>query len=69
MRGNQRFHKDVFELVKKWTNEGRNGENNEGEGRGEGEGRDLGDFDEEIPMCRAIMPAFLLHPGRYCNPF
>jgi dienelactone hydrolase len=54
MEGNQRYHRDLYDLIRKWTND------NDDE---------LPPFGESHPMLKPICPSVMVNWARACNPF
>lgn len=74
--GNHLFHKDVYELVKRWTcddiiviNNGTSTDEDEKVSALCDGDCQLLPFDENHPACQKICPTFLVEIGRFCNPF
>jgi len=57
--GDQRFHQEVYDLVREWTlKDGTNAEDTP-----------LIPFDDDHPACRPVCPRILIRMGRFFNPF
>jgi len=54
MDGDQTYHQEIYDLVKKWTKIN---------------GDEMAPFDQTIPECRRICPRCLVSMGRFFNPF
>jgi len=52
--GDQRFHREVYDLVREWT---------------AGCDDDLPTFDDDHPACKPVCPRILIRMGRFFNPF
>uniref|UniRef100_A0A7R9YZ73 BD-FAE-like domain-containing protein n=1 Tax=Pseudictyota dubia TaxID=2749911 RepID=A0A7R9YZ73_9STRA len=52
--GDQRFHREVYDLVREWTT---------------GCDDDLPTFDDDHPACKPVCPRILIRMGRFFNPF
>uniref|UniRef100_A0A7R9VHK8 BD-FAE-like domain-containing protein n=1 Tax=Pseudictyota dubia TaxID=2749911 RepID=A0A7R9VHK8_9STRA len=59
--GDQRFHREVYDLVKEWTM--KNEEDTDEEDA------PLIPFDNDHPVCRPVCPRILIRMGRFFNPF
>lgn len=60
MGGDQRLHRDIYNLFKKWCVVKPEAEGGWGE---------FPEFDATIPSCRRMTPEFMVAVARYCNPF
>mmetsp|Transcript_3410 Transcript_3410/g.5530 ORF Transcript_3410/g.5530 Transcript_3410/m.5530 type:complete len:339 (-) Transcript_3410:599-1615(-) len=70
MRGDHTYHRDVYEMVCKWTGETTSLSPHVNEKKNCKVGQREADvFDGRHPMLQSICPSVLVEAARFCNPF
>jgi hypothetical protein len=63
MEGNHRHHRDLYNLICKWTRSSSSDDDDDDDGN------ELPPFNQSHPMLKPICPSVMVNWARTCNPF